>query len=400
MPTGTQTVAAGATSQAITGSFTPPYVVTGQANWLTDISVTTKATNTFTLTFGTPPPIGGGSVDWTVTLGTATVLGATPANLTYVQLETRVMNNLRLPTTNATIQAQIQAIINEVYRDICAKHDWWWLVKRQVINTSANFTTGTVNIAALSTSGTITSTASIPALAGYRFLPTGDSNDSNAAYIVGSTHAAGNTVFPLDAPFTGATGSAYAFVFSQDAYPLAADTGKVLQVRRYGRALPLKRVGWEELSRIKLIDRTANKPEVYTVWDFATSGDPTTQKQLIVHPYPDKAYRLEVSYKQTLNTELSGTTRPLIPDDYVEMLVYGSLARGYPIFLNDLERGKFFQSLFNDLLALMTNAQCNYEMDRPGLAPDDTYRGMANRRRRTASGYTMAGLFDRLPNIP
>lgn len=322
------------------------------------------------------------------------------ASLTYTNIETRVMNNLRISTTNATEQAKIAALINEVYRDIYAKSDWWWLLKTQVVNTSANFTTGTVNISNLSTTGTITSTASIPALANFRFLPTGDTQDTLATYLIGSTHAAADVSFKVDAAFTGATSTAYAFTFSRDAYSLATDTGKVINVRRYGRSLPLKRVGWEEMSRIKITDRTANKPELYTVWDFATTGDPTTAKQLVVHPYPDKTYRLEIWYKQTLNTELSGATRPLIPDDYVEMLVYGSLARGYPIFLNDLERGKFFQSLFNDLLALMTNAQRNYEMDRPGVAPDDTYRGMQNRRRRAASGFTLGNLFDRFPNQP
>src|SRR2546422_103244 len=131
----------------------------------------------------------------------------TPAGLTYTQIETRVLNQIRIPVTNVTEQAKVAALINEVYRDIYVKEDWWWLVKR------------------------------------------------------------------------------------------------------YGEGLPLKIVGMAELARYKILDQTEGKPEIVTVFDNATTGDPTTARQLQVHPYPDKTYRLEVFYKQQLNTELSGTTQ-------------------------------------------------------------------------------------------
>src|SRR2546425_13106606 len=81
----------------------------------------------------------------------------TPAGLTYSQIETRVMNALRIPTSNATEQTKVQALINEVYRDIYVKSDFWFFLKRGAVNTAAKYVTGTANVANLSTAGTLSS---------------------------------------------------------------------------------------------------------------------------------------------------------------------------------------------------------------------------------------------------
>ena len=204
--------------------------------------------------------------------------------------------------------------------------------------------------------------------------------------------------FTLDAAYTDATNTAAAIRIYQDSYNLPADTNKVLNVKRYGEMSPITRMGIEEFSAYKLSDQTASRPEMYAAFDYATTGDPTTQPQLQIHPYPDKMYRMEVFYKQMLNTELSGTTRPFIPDDFVEVIYYGTLARAYPIVMNDKDRGEYFLKLFNDTLALMAAQNKEYDNDHPGIRPDNNYRGM-NRRRR-AGGFTLGSWFDRLPNRP
>jgi hypothetical protein len=316
-----------------------------------------------------------------------------PANLTYSAVETRVMNSLRLATTNTTEQAKVQNLINEVYRDIAAKADWWWLLKRAVINTVAKITAGTVDVTKGSTSITF-SIATGTDVSGYVFIISGSTDDSDAVYRI-ATNPAGGTAATLDAAYTGATNTAASYSLYKDAYSLPTDTGKVINVKRYGYLLPLQRVGIEDLSVLKLTDQSENKPQLYSVFDTATTGDPTTARLLQVHPYPDKAYRLEVFYKQNLNTELTGTARPLIPDDYSQILVYGSLARGYAIFLADTDRSQFFQGLFNDVMALMVAQQKEYAHDNAGVAPRDGYRRATSRRR--SGNVTLGSLFDRWP---
>ena len=317
----------------------------------------------------------------------------TPAGLTYTQIETRVLNQIRIPVTNVTEQAKVAALINEVYRDIYVKEDWWWLWKRTVINTAAKISAGTVNIANGSTAITFSSAPGL--VTGDVLIIQGDVNDFGAVYRIASTGVGGAQT--LDAAATAATNVAAGYRMYQDSYSLPLDCGKVLLVKRYGERLPLKIVGMAELARYKILDQTEGKPEIVTVFDNATTGDPTTARQLQVHPYPDKTYRLEVFYKQQLNTELSGTTQAFMPDEYRQVLIYGSLARAYPIFLNDLERGKFFQALFNDTLSLMTGTHREYMKDLPQLVPDNAYR-MNRRPQRTAT--TLGAWFDRLPINP
>lgn len=318
---------------------------------------------------------------------------STPANLTYAQIETRVMNSLRLSTTNATEQAKVQNLINEVYRDIAAKNDWFWLLKRTVINTQAKVMAGTANVTLGSTQVTLSVVPAVD-ITGYVLLVPGDVNDADAVYRVASI---AGVVATLDAAYTGITNTAAAYRAYRDVYTLPVDTSKVLNVKRYGFVLPLQRMGIEELSSIKLVDQSEGKPQMYSVFDSATTGDPTTQRLLQIHPYPDKAYRLDIFYKQNLNTELTGAVRPLIPDDFSQVLIYGALARGYAIFLNDLDRSKFFESLFNDVLALMVAQQKEYASDHAGIAPDDRARQGSIRRRQAAGGVVLGSLFDRFP---
>jgi hypothetical protein len=309
------------------------------------------------------------------------------------------MNQLRLPTTNTAEAAKVAAVINEVYRDIAAKQDWWWLLKRSVINITPRITTPTANVALNSTTGTFsaapTQNSVNISVAGFILSPSGADADP-ALYRITSTHVAGDTAFAIDAGYTNATSTAATVRLYQDAYSLPTDCGKVIHVKRYGHPLPLRRMGIEELSWLKQQDRSEGAPQGYAVYDHATTGDPTSARLIQIYPFPDdNYYRLEVHYKQTLNTELSSTTRPHIPDDFSQVLIYGTLSRGYPIFLNDVERGKYWQQLFNDMMALMSAQQKEYAGDKSGIAPEGNYRPRNRGRHGSLGRY-----FDTWPNNP
>ena len=298
------------------------------------------------------------------------------AALTYNDLETRVMNTLRLPVNNQIEQAKVAHLINLVYRDICAKQDWHWLEKRQVVNTVAKFETGTLDVTLGSTGFTFSTNPSTNVV-GDALLVTGNSNDPLAVYRVGSSTG----TYSLDAAYTGVTSTAAAFRLYRDTIPLAADVGKLLQVKRYGERTPIELIGKNAMAELKIYDTTEGRPQYACLDQYATTGDPTSSRLLWIHPYPDRAYRLEVLYKQWPAVELTGTARPLIPDEYAESLFYGSMARGYIIFLNDAERSKFFQDLFNDQLSLMAAQNKEYTRDNPAVRPVDDYRGTVRRGR-------------------
>lgn len=325
----------------------------------------------------------------------------TPANLTLTQIETRVANALRIPTTNTGEMAKIDALINEVYRDIYVLQDWWWLQKRTIINTVAKvgLTSATVTLDSTTVSGMVADASSTLAnsMVGYVMVVPGQAHDTGAVYRV-DTHTAAATSLTLDAAYTDTTSTTAAPTFYKDAYALPADTGKVLNVKRFGETAPLRRSGVEEMSALKLNDQTEGKPEAFAVFDFATTGDPTTQRLIQVYPFPDRAYRLEILYKQQLNTELSSTTQPFMPDEYRHLLIYGALARGYAIYHKDAQQSAVFQGLFEKGLVLMAQGGKEYNNDHTGIAPDDTYR--RGRRPRRSGRLTLGRYFDVLPNEP
>ena len=319
------------------------------------------------------------------------------ATLTYSDLQTRIANRLRIPTTNTTEMTKIQAMLNDVYRDIWMKYNWWWCVKRSTLVTADDISTGTVSVTNASTSITFSS-APTPSVAGRVFMV--DSNaDSLAVYRI-SSHTAGATAATLDAVYTGATDTAAGYKVYQDTYSLPTDLGTLIHVKRYGYSWPMDDIGYERMLDLKNYDTRVSKPQAYAVYDFATTGDPTTARNIIVHPYPDKDYRLEIHYKRTLNTEISGTTRPLIPDDYVQLLVYGTLADAFPLMQNDVTRGTFYQQKFLDLLNLMVTVQREQE-GRPTIQPEDSYRRFYTRdARRSTTQVDLGSSFDRLPAQP
>lgn len=61
---GTQAVAAAAVNATVPGVFVLPYAVAISTSWNTSILVSAKGLASFLVTFGTPAPAGGGTLDW------------------------------------------------------------------------------------------------------------------------------------------------------------------------------------------------------------------------------------------------------------------------------------------------------------------------------------------------
>lgn len=325
------------------------------------------------------------------------------ATLTYTDLQTRVMNRIRIPTTNTTQATIVQGIINDVYREIYAMNDWWWLEKSQVINTVNDYLTGTVAVTNGSTAVTLSAAPAggLGSFADRVLLITGDTTDASAVYRI-SAHTAGSVGMTLDANFTGTTATAASYNIYQDSYDLASDVGKILRVKRYGFLWPMKEVGPSEMASLKIFDQTVGKPQWWTHEEFDTSGDPTTARQLVVHPYPDNTYRMEILYKQALNTEVTGSTRLFIPDDYAEIVVYGALAIAFPTLLSNDRRGKVFDDRYQGLLNRMILDQLGRAHDKPQIVVEDQYRafyGYKNKGK-IPRGVNLGSWFDRWPVNP
>src|SRR5947207_13992681 len=106
--------------------------------------------------------------------------------MTYTQIETEVMNNLRLPVTNTVELAKVAGMINDIYRDLYVKHDWWFLVKFKAINTSPKVSAGTISVTQNSTAITFSTApqqfSANVSVVGFVLIIPGQANDPDAVY--------------------------------------------------------------------------------------------------------------------------------------------------------------------------------------------------------------------------
>lgn len=290
------------------------------------------------------------------------------------------MNALRLPTSNTTQATQVGNIMNMVYRDIEARNpNWWWLRTKRAFNT-ATAVQGTATVVYGGQDVTLsTAPASEHGSFMGRAMLVSNATDSTVYRI--STHATGSASFTLDAAYVSMSTTSASVTVYKDSYDAPSDFNRPVYLSANGGATVVRVVGAEEMAGLKQWDTTEGAPTAVTLEGFRTAGDFTTPRQIVVHPWPDVPHRLELAYQRTLNSEASGETRFLIPDEYIQVLVYGTLARAYPIMLDDADRGQTFERDFNDVMALMTATQRKWEGN-PRLEIVDQYRGFYRRRSR------------------
>lgn len=315
---------------------------------------------------------------------------------TFSTLYTAVANRVRIPTSNTTELAKIKAIVNQVYRDILFHEDWYWLVKRTVINTASAFDHGTITIVSGSTEFTLSNVAtSLGSFVGRKLLLPTAGPDSLAVYRI-ATHTADLATGNLDSEFTQDSVTSTAFHVYKDEYDLPTDFLSFVDMQRFGFPLAAKSVGPFDMLQMKGSDTRVGRPQRYTVNDFDTTGDPTTQRQLWVHPYPDHTYRMEIYYRRQAADMSGDSDVPAMPNEFRDILVDGALAIAYPAMLADESRGQMFRQRYEQGLARMAAQNREKTGQKPSIQPLDQHRGWVKRRRISAGTMDLGSWFDRI----
>lgn len=315
-----------------------------------------------------------------------------------------VMNELRIPVTNLTERTKIQSVMSYVYGDICAKQDWWWLEGFASGATQPKIT-GTLQMFAnsgtflLSTAPTRLGTDALVLNNVFYLDGVGEGLTGDTRFYVNTHSSAGSLSVNTGLQIPGVTSTSVSYTMYEEAFTLNQNVSKVYRVQLQGDRFPLQRIGMEDMERLRMQHREG-RPEFWSVYGFAT--DATTfartsdePRMLQFYPSPDKVYPFTIALKKAQQGDLSDIA---IPIDYQQVLVYGTLARAYTIFLNDTERGSFFTSLFNDVMALMAAQQREYASDHPGVNPQPSAYRRTNRRFPVAT--SLGRYFDTYPYNP
>lgn len=312
------------------------------------------------------------------------------------------MNALRIPITNTTERNKVQNQMSLVYGDICAKQDWWWLEGGYETYVNEKWDTGTIAVSQGSTSATLSTAptgAISTSLSERDLLITNNADEPGTLYYIQTQVS---TTITFTVAYTGATDTAATFAAYHTRIGLSGDIGKVIRVITWGLQSPLKMISQADMEYLRSHDQREGRPEFYSVYVPTFRGilPNLNTKTLVIHPFPDKVYRLQLTVKYAPDniddseSNILGSTL-MLPAQFQQVLVYGTLSRCFPLFHNDLEKGAFYTSLFNDVIALMAAEQREYSHDRPSMDPSmGMYRNTVSRRKGRRS---LGSWFDRLP---
>ena len=298
----------------------------------------------------------------------------------FSDIYTAAMNMAKQPTGNTTLLDRFKLYINLRYNDLALQRKWSWLMAKDVLNVLSKYTTGTVDVTKDSTT-----------VAGNSTVFTGKENYNfkidgyNEIYTVSSVASA--TSMTLDDAFEGTTGTTKGYTLWKDTYELPNTHEEIDMMWHDHQSYVSAAVGLKKLQEIKMRFPTyTGKALAWSQVQWSSDGD----RQIEIYPVPDEDYSLHyIYYKRITNLDADGD-KPLMPQIYRHVLVYGSLA-DFHYSEGDLEMSSIYESKYNDLVRRMANDSESTE-DFPQLVINETWR----KYQRTAERVDFGDLWDRL----
>lgn len=196
--------------------------------------------------------------------------------------------NQRLTKEFAGVDPVIRlGIINDRYQEILQRLPWSRLDKETVIQTVAQYITGTVEINAGDTAMTLTGGTWIPSMTGRQIHIAGRSE----AYTFTYASAATGTI---DRPYEGDAETIAGYLIAQSIYALPSDCRFLRSLRNLSLPRPISRRDRAQGDTTDPGRMFAGPPGYFNEWMDDLSSPPDMQVEL--WPAPDNVYSIQVSY--------------------------------------------------------------------------------------------------------
>lgn len=236
--------------------------------------------------------------------------------LTLATIRTDVSSILRLDMNDADLKTLVDRAINDAIQDIHSRYDWYWTLDREVVQTVADKTAGTVAVNSGATAVTGTTTAFASADVG-KFI---QFSTSNNWYKI--TAAASATSLTLEANYVASSNlSGGTYTIRQFYYNVSASVDKILNVRQTIGPDALTPMTYRAFDIARPHPTSTGTPTVY----FLYGVDSSNRLRFSVYPYPDSIMNLDIRYKGTA-TELSADgDAPAIPAKWRQVVIAGAL---------------------------------------------------------------------------
>ena len=281
---------------------------------------------------------------------------------TFSEAVQGVLTRANMLTSDTIMYAAAADAVNMIHKTVLAERDWPFMQQYGKVVTQSPYTTGVVSGSYLSDQVTGSGTSFTSAMVG-QYILIGTFYDFYEIISVDVT----NQILTVDPVVTMETYTQPSMVYTSQpfyvfplSYTLPSNFRVPSEMDNFLTNAPMKYVGEREFRRL-ITYPFFDYPVAWTILN--ASGTPT----LGLYPLPIGAYQIIFTYFPLINDLLNATDPVLIPDEYREILIAGSLAE---ILSNQLNNPNW-QKNFNRMQELKQSMASDYKVfdDQPQLRP-------------------------------
>lgn len=239
---------------------------------------------------------------------------------TFLTLQQELADRLNLDQTVTTYATRLKRWINLTQQDICSRFPFDWQFSQEYVQTVTDKTAGTVSVANGGTAVTGIGTA-FASTDKRSFIQFQSSTNWYEVTVVG-----GATSLTISPAFNETAVSGGTYTLRKRYYDLTSDVERVFDATESLTPNKLTNLGVWTLDMFQPDIETVSIPTGYFLYrqdpDIAVTASPV--RQIGFFPIPDAVYNIEVKYLKYLS-DLSGDTDvPVIPQQWLNVLLAGA----------------------------------------------------------------------------
>lgn len=238
--------------------------------------------------------------------------------LSFLTLQQEVAAQARLDLNQSAQAILVKRWINLTQREVWSRADWMWSRDREIVQTSADKTDGTIDVSVGGTTVTGTSTAFAAGDVG-KFIQTSGSDDW---YKI--TAVASSTSLTIEKPYTQTTAlDDGTYIIRQLFYSLSSSAEKVLSAKQAISPRKILAVNWREFDVRRPFTTATGEALAYCLWGL----DSNKYIQVMLYPYATEIVNLEITIKKKPIDMSADADTSVIPEQWHPVLLKGSIQK-------------------------------------------------------------------------
>jgi len=235
--------------------------------------------------------------------------------------QAEVASHVRLGTSDTNLATLIKRWLNQAGKEIWARADWNFSLDRQVVQTVADKTDGTVSVSSGGQTVTGSSTAFTSLDVG-KFIQFESTHDWYKITAVAST-----TSLTIESPYTDTSAlSAGDYTIRKFFYSMGSTCEKILTARQSISPSFLHVCHFREMDIFRPDPTTTGSPIVMAVFGLDSSNN----IQFTPWPWPDAVENLEIRFKKNYVDLSADSDVSLIPEKWhATVMIDGAISRAY-----------------------------------------------------------------------